>query len=126
MLRALLVWLVMVIGAIANGTFRNAVLEPRLGMGTAHVISTILLCAIIIVITWYFFTWMRIETPSRAWLVGLLWLGATVAFEFGFGHWVVGKSWEVLMTDYDITTGRIWVLVLIVTVSAPRIVQRFR
>lgn len=126
MLRALLVWFVMAIGAIANGTFRNAVLEPALGMGTAHVISTILLCAIILAITWYFFAWMRIDTPSRAWLVGFLWLGATVAFEFGFGHWVVGKSWEVLLADYNITAGKIWVVVLIVTASAPRLVQRFR
>ena len=126
MLRSILIWFVLVIGAIANGTFRNAVLEPWLGAATAHVVSTIMLCMIILAITRLFFNWMRIVGTQRAWYVGAVWLVLTILFEFGFGHWVVGKSWEVLLADYDITAGRIWILVLICTVSAPRIIQRIR
>ena len=124
MLRPILIWFVLVIGAIANGTFRNAVLEPWLGAATAHVISTIMLCMIILTITWLFFNWMRIVSIQRAWSVGAVWLVLTILFEFGFGHWVVGKAWQVLLADYDLTAGRIWILVLCVTTAAPRIIQR--
>lgn len=50
---------------------------------------------------------------SQAWLVGAIWLAATVAFEFGFGHYVVGHSWNKLLRDYNFMKGRLWLLVLI-------------
>jgi glyoxylase-like metal-dependent hydrolase (beta-lactamase superfamily II) len=43
----------------------------------------------------------------------------TVAFEFGFGHFIAGKSWDDLRADYDVFRGRLWVLVLLTTTVAP-------
>jgi hypothetical protein len=34
-------------------------------------------------------------------VLGLLWLVLTVAFEFGVGHFVFGRSWESLGEDYN-------------------------
>ena len=40
--------------------------------------------------------------------VGLAWLVMTIAFEFGFGHYVAGHSWQRLWADYDLRRGRVW------------------
>lgn len=43
--------------------------------------------------------------------IGLGWAAMTVLFEFGFGHYVMGTPWHVLVADYDLLAGRVWVLV---------------
>jgi hypothetical protein len=50
----------------------------------------------------------------------------TVAFEFLFGHYVMGHTWERLLQDYNILAGRIWILFLVFTAAAPYIVYRLK
>ena len=119
--RALLVWFGILLLAILNGAFRQGVLVPRLGDASAHVVSTVSLCALILATTWLAMPWLRPATTWRAWQIGLLWVVMTVAFEFLAGHYLFGRSWEYLLADYQIARGRIWVLVLIVTAVAPRV-----
>ena len=45
--------------------------------------------------------------------MGCGWLLFTVAFEFGFGHYVAGHSWQRLLGDYNIFDGRVWSLFLL-------------
>jgi hypothetical protein len=54
----------------------------------------------------------RPVSGRQAIAVGLIWLVMTVAFEFVFGHYVAGHSWERLLYDYDLPAGRLWSLVL--------------
>jgi hypothetical protein len=54
----------------------------------------------------------EIPSISDLILIGVIWLIITVAFEFGFFHYVMGKPWETLLADYNVLRGRIWVLVL--------------
>lgn len=58
--------------------------------------------------------------------VAVLWVSMTVAFEFGFGHFVAGRPWAVLLADYNILQGRIWVLVPVTVASAPYLTARLR
>jgi hypothetical protein len=118
-LRALVVWLLLVILAILNGFFRAAVLIPGVGEHAGHVISTILLSILILVTAWFTIGWIHPATLYSAALVGFVWLGLTVLFEFGAGHFIFHQPWEKLIADYDLTKGRIWVLVLLITVKAP-------
>ena len=48
------------------------------------------------------------ETRSALVGIGLTWLAATILFEFGFGHFIDGKSWGELFRDYNIFAGRLW------------------
>lgn len=105
--------------AVLNGTFRQAVLLPRLGDGPAHVVSTLLLSAIIFALAYVFMPYLRPQTAGEAWLVGLLWVGLTVAFEFGAGHYLFGSPWSKLLADYNLAAGRIWMLVLLADLVAP-------
>jgi hypothetical protein len=52
MVRATTVWLAILVCAVVNGAFRQGVLVPRLGAGTAHVISTIALSAAVLLVTY--------------------------------------------------------------------------
>jgi len=54
--------------------------------------------------------------------IGFLWLLLTISFEFIFGHFVMGHTWEKLFADYNILNGKIWILVLFTTFLAPVIV----
>jgi hypothetical protein len=125
-LRALAVWLLLVILAILNGTFRAVVLIPRVGEQTGHVISTILLSILILAVAWLTIRWIGPASYNDAVLVGFLWLVLTLLFEFGAGRFVFHQSWQRLLADYNISKGRIWILVLIVTLKAPALAAKMR
>jgi hypothetical protein len=117
--RALLVWAVLLLCAIANGGFREAVLVPRLGGATAHVVSTLLLSGVVILLATVTIGWIAPRSSADALLVGVMWLILVLAFEFLAGHYLFGNSWEKLLADYNLLQGRVWPLVLIVTCVAP-------
>jgi hypothetical protein len=119
--RSLAVWFVMLVIASFNGAFREMVLIPALGGTLGRAISTLLLSAFVILLTWSTVRWMGIRSTIDAWFVGALWVVLTSAFEFLGGHYLFGKSWDELLTDYNISRGRIWVVVLITTAVAPRL-----
>lgn len=119
-------WLGLAFLAIANGVFREAVIAPRVSAETAHVVSTLSLCLLILLLTWVAIPWIAPASASETLRIGLLWFLTTVAFEFGFGRRVAGKSWSTLLADYDLTAGRIWILVLLITLTAPYLTARLR
>lgn len=40
-------------------------------------------------------------------------------FEFLGGHFLFGRPWALLLADYNLLAGRIWVMVLIVSLITP-------
>lgn len=119
-LRAVLVWLLLAVVAVASGALREAVLTPRLGGQAAHVIGTFVVVALFFLVIGLSIRWIVPDLGSRGlWTVGGAWLVLTVAFEFGFGHWVAGHSWSRLLRDYDVFSGRVWLLVLLTVLLAP-------
>ena len=124
-LKASSVWLAMLVLAVANGALRVAVLIPRLGEPAGHVISTLVLSALIAALTWATIRWVAPPSKSGALAIGALWVTLTLAFEFGFGRLVAHRSWAELLADYDVAKGRIWILVLLTTGVAPYVAARF-
>ncbi|HTK55561.1 MAG TPA: hypothetical protein VL295_01970 [Gemmatimonadales bacterium] len=126
LLRALAVWGLLLLLAVLNGGLRESWLVPALGPLRGHQASTLLLSALILVATRVTFGWLGLGSAREALLVGALWLALTLAFEFLAGHFHFPKEWTVLLVDYDLTKGRIWPLVLVVTLLAPWLWHRFR
>jgi hypothetical protein len=124
-LRALIIWCALLLVAVANGGFREAVLTPRFGSHTGHIVSTIMLCAGILIVTYLAVAWIRPGSRGDTIVIGLAWLALTLAFEFGFGR-ARGEPWADLLADYDVLKGRIWVLVLVTTAIAPYLAARVR
>jgi len=56
----------------------------------------------------------------------MTWLVLTLAFEFLFGHYVGGHSWRSLLDDYDLLSGRLWVLVPAWLAVAPYLFHRLQ
>lgn len=124
--RALAVWCLLLVLAVLNGGARDAWLTPRLGDPVGRAISTLLLCALILLTTGLTIGWIRPTTRGAALGVGALWAALMLAFEFGVGHYGLGKPWEELLVDYDVSRGRIWIAVLVVTLCAPWWTARLR
>jgi hypothetical protein len=124
--RAAFVWIVLGIVAVLNGIFRNALLTPYIGELGAHIVSTVLLCALIILITLSLVKWLDPNSKKDVLAVGLLWLLMTIAFEFLAGHFLFGHPWSKLFADYNIANGRIWALVLVATFLAPTLSAKIK
>lgn len=125
-LRALAVWCLLVVLAVLNGGVRDTWLGPRLGAPIGRAVSTLMLCGLIFLTSWATIGWIRPATRADAFEVGVVWLALTLAFEFGVGHYGFGKPWRELLADYDLSRGRIWIAVLIVTLFAPLCAARLR
>lgn len=124
--RAVLVWLALLALAFANGAIRELVFIPSLGDVPAHAVSVVMLSLAIAAVSWSTISWMQPRSLAEAWRIGVLWLALTLAFELLAGHYLFGAPWRRLLADYNILRGRIWILVLMTTVSAPVIAARVR
>lgn len=85
--------------------------------------GTILVTAAFLAAIAGFVSRMRLA-PGEALVVGTAWLLAAVAFEFGFGHYVDGLSWSRLLSDYDLTRGRLLLLVWVTVGGGPFVLAR--
>jgi hypothetical protein len=65
-----------------------------------------------------------IGSAKEAWIIGACWLLMTIAFEFGFGHYVAGHSWSRLIADYNLLEGRVWSLFLTWIAVLPYVIWR--
>ncbi len=122
----LLFWLVLMILAIANGAFREAVLSPSMSELQAHQLSTILGIIIFTVAVWLFSSYTYPQSLKDALVIGFSWLGMTLCFEFLFGHFVAGHSWSRLLQDYDLLSGRVWLVLLAWIIVLPVLAYRYR
>jgi hypothetical protein len=117
--RALGIWIVILLLANMNGALRELWLIPQLGAAPGRALSTVLLSGLVFLLTWLTISWIHPSTKGEALGIGAFWLVLTLAFEFLAGHYVFRKPWADLLVDYDVTRGRIWVLVLVVVLLAP-------
>jgi hypothetical protein len=121
---AVLAWLGFAVLAVACGAVRVKLLEPLIGPGTAHILGTLAVCALFLLLIGRFVAWTSERETLRLLLLGGVWTAMTVAFEFGFGHYVMGHPWERLLADYNLFAGRIWLLVLLTMGLGPVLVAR--
>jgi hypothetical protein len=121
-----MVWAALLAIAIVNGAIRQGWLIPRAGDQVGHQISTVMLSVAIVLLALGTIPWVGATGQRQALLVGAVWVGLTLTFEFVAGHYAFGKSWAELLADYDVAHGRIWVLVLITTGLAPLLATSLR
>lgn len=111
--KAILAWLLLFVVMFANGAIRVVALQPRLGEDRARQLASLSGLALVLIVSWLFVRLTPEARSSQLRWVGVAWVGATIAFEFLFGHFVSGLGWQALLADYDILRGRLWSLILI-------------
>ncbi|MEW5747604.1 MAG: hypothetical protein AB1793_02280 [Candidatus Thermoplasmatota archaeon] len=118
-------WGLLVGFAMLNAALRQGALIPALGEDAGRALSSVTLSTVILVMAYLFLNWSDIErSAADLWAMGLIWVALTILFEFGFGHYVMGNSWDALLADYNVLEGRIWVLVLVTESVAPYLMGR--
>jgi hypothetical protein len=124
--RYLAAWFAMLLVSVANGTLRDFTYGRHMSELSAHQLSTLIGIVLLgAVIRLYMRRW-PFASVRQALSVGLFWMALTVAFEFLFFHYVGGHSWDFLLANYDLSSGRLWPLVLLWVGFVPYIFHRFR
>jgi hypothetical protein len=118
-LRYVAAWFVLLLAAMVNGSLR----ELTYGKHVSELLANQLSCVsgiflFAVVIHQYVRRWPP-ASAREAWYIGMFWMVLTVAFEFLFFHYLGGHSWEALLANYDIASGRLWPLILLWVLIAP-------
>ncbi len=125
LIRATIVWLVILVFAVLNGILREAVLFPAMGRVPGFITSGIILGLIIFVVAYLTLPWIDAAGSNQLLLIGFLWLTLTLAFEFSFGL-ARGVSLDEILSAYSFKEGNIWPLVLLLTLFAPMLAAKVR
>lgn len=113
------VWVLLAVIAVANGVFRELILIPRIGEYPGHVLSTALLVIAILGLSFGYFQWTPIDYARvELLLLGVLWAGLTVGFEFLVGY-VENTPVSVTIGQYDVLAGQVWIAVPLALLLSP-------
>jgi hypothetical protein len=124
--RALAVWVVLIAAEILHGIARSVLLVPHDGQFRSSQIGVFTGSLIILVIALLFVRWIGASRSSQLLGIGVLWLGLTLAFEIGFGRFVVGASWKRLAADYNVLEGGLLPFGMIFLSVSPLIAGKIR
>ena len=122
--KAIITWLWFMPIAFINGVLREFTYKPFTGELAAHQISTIMASAAFFALAYFrLHHYLRTTSRSNLFLIGSVWVVATVVFEFLSGRFISGSTWERLLYDYNITEGRIWILLLVTMLLTPLVIK---
>ena len=124
--RTLLVWLVLIVVEFLHGFLRTIFLVPVVGDFRSRQIGVFSGSVLIFIVVYLFIHWLDASNTKALLQVGVLWVMLTVAFEFSFGHFVFGRSWADLASDYDLLHGGFLALGMAVLAFSPLIAARLR
>jgi hypothetical protein len=122
--RYFIAWFPLVVLGLLNATIRQVVYARYISELQAHQISTLTICVLFGIYTWALSGFWKLSSPGQAIGVGLMWMVLTIAFEFVFGHYVLGDSWGSLLRAYNILEGRVWGLFILWVGLAPCVFYR--
>lgn len=122
--RAVLVWVLLMAAESAQGAVRHFLTNPAIDL-MARQAGVVIGVLVIFAFTWLTFPWMRIRTPRGALAVGALWAAMTILFEVALGR-SIGASWGRILSDYDLTIGGLMGLGLLMMALTPWLVLRLR
>ncbi len=123
--RGFAVWLVIIAAEFLHGAIRVFFLEPLVGDFRARQIAVFTGMLIILAISYLFVRRIRAVNSFQLFLVGLLWLALTIAFEISLGR-AMNLSWERILSDYDIANGGLLGFGLLFMLFAPAIAAGLR
>ncbi len=126
LLKAMGIWLVIVVAAILNGTFREKVLVPTIGANVALPLSGILLAVLVFIITLILISFIGSQDYQVYIWVGIFWVVLTLSFEFLLGHFVAGKPWHEILQVFNVKKGDLFVVVLFITAVSPWLAAKVR
>lgn len=126
LLRALVVWLVIIAVETVHGILRTLLLVPMMGDFPARQISVFTGSLLIFGVTHLFINWIAARTTLQLLMVGTIWVLLTILFEITLGRLVLDLSWDRITEDYDITRGGFLGFGLLFMAVSPLLAATFR
>ena len=123
-IKSFLVWLMIIPLAVINGLVRDCVMQSLLGR-YALPVSGLTLCVLVMTLTWLFVPRLGIKDFRQLALVGLVWALLAIVFECLLGF-ALGRSWADLLAAYDMSSGNLWLLVVVCVGCAPWLAAKMR
>jgi hypothetical protein len=118
--KSLEVWLFLAIAVSMNGMFRSLFLVPRIGEYTSHVLSVLILMIVVLLSSSVLVNkLLKDYANSDLFLIGSLWAVLTLSVDLVFEHYVLEIPWRAILSDYNLSSGRIWILVLTTELIGP-------
>ena len=124
--RGFAVWLVIVFVESVHGTLWQMFLAPAVGDFTARRIAFFTGMLLIFLIAYLMVRWIAAPTTGTLFAVGVMWVGLTLAFEFGIGYFVLGYTSKRLLEDYDITRGGLMAFGIVLMAFVPYLAVKAR
>ncbi len=119
--KSILIWICIIPLAILNAGLRQKIFTPLLGHGCSLPLSGLTLALLIFIVTLILIPRLGSGTSMTYWKIGLFWVLLTVLFETGLGF-LMGNPLSEILNTYDISSGNLWLLVVIFIGFIPRIV----
>lgn len=119
----LIAWVGTAVLGVANGAARAALYEEKIGTGRAHYASTATLVLLLSAYMRALESAWPIPSRRAALGIGCAWSGLTVAFEFGFGHFVAHDTWSALLDQYNLARGKIWLVIPVWMTIGPAVLR---
>jgi len=126
LVRAFLVWLVIIAGETVHGILRGVLLVPIVGDFPARQIGVLLGSLLIFAVVYLFIRWIDARKTLQHLSVGLLRVVLTALFEIGLWRLVLGLPRERFTEDYDVTRGGFMGVGLLFMAAAPRLAAWLR
>jgi len=123
--KSILIWLSIIPLAILNGGLRENFLINWLGESYAEPVSGIILCLLIFIVSLVFIPRIGRGNSKTYLKMGFLWIVLTIIFETTFGL-AIGNSFSELLKAYDITTGNLWLIVVVFIGTTPWLIAKIR
>ena len=119
LIRGSFVWILIIAVETVHGIARTVFLEPAIGDLRAKQVSVFIGSSLILAIAFIFVRWLKGSYVSEFVAVGIMWVGLTIGFEILLGRLVIGLSWDRIGSDYDLASGGLMPLGLLVMLFAP-------
>jgi hypothetical protein len=123
--KSMLIWLSFTPLAILNGGLRQYVLEPQLGETIAGILSVIILCLLIFIVSFIFIPKLGFGNKRTYLLIGIIWVFSTIIFETIFGI-AMGLPITEIIQAYNIATGNLWLVVILFIGITPIIIAKMK
>ena len=117
-------WLAIMGAEFVHGILRALLLEPYVGDFRSRQIGVFTGSVLILAIVRRLIRWIGTSSAAELMIAGTIWALLTVAFELGFGHYVLHEPWSRLAADYDLPRGGLLPLGLIVLALSPLAASR--
>lgn len=124
--RAIAVWLLVMAVEFVHGTLRWIFLRPHVGDFRSGQIGVFTGSVLFLLIVYFCEPWMKLRSAAHCLCVGLLWLALTLAFEWNFGHYVMGRPWNSIRAEYNLLHGGLMPVGLAIFAMTPWIAWRLR